>query len=89
MCAINFHFELGLIRLCFADLSNLSNGYLETKVDWAPGMKDVRLKDFPFIQTTDPDEVVFNFVIGVAETSVKARAIAFHTFDALGWNQKF
>eukprot|EP00258_Populus_trichocarpa_P012566 XP_002322563.2 7-deoxyloganetin glucosyltransferase isoform X1 [Populus trichocarpa] len=65
------------------DLSNLSNGYLETKVDWAPGMKDVRLKDFPFIQTTDPDEVVFNFAIGVAETSVKARAIAFHTFDAL------
>uniref|UniRef100_A0A6N2L8V7 anthocyanidin 3-O-glucosyltransferase n=1 Tax=Salix viminalis TaxID=40686 RepID=A0A6N2L8V7_SALVM len=65
------------------DLSNLSNGYLETKVDCAPGMKDVRLKDFPFIQTTDPDDVVFNFVIGVAETSVKARAIALHTFDAL------
>uniref|UniRef100_A0A6N2MPC3 anthocyanidin 3-O-glucosyltransferase n=1 Tax=Salix viminalis TaxID=40686 RepID=A0A6N2MPC3_SALVM len=65
------------------DLSNLSNDYLETKVDCAPGMKDVRLKDFPFIQTTDPDEVVFNFVIGAAETSVKARAIALHTFDAL------
>ena len=66
-----------------ADLRDLSNGYLETKVDCAPGMKDVRLKDFPFIQTTDPDDVVFNFVIGAAETSVKARAIAFHTFDAL------
>ncbi|KAJ6304406.1 hypothetical protein OIU77_018132 [Salix suchowensis] len=76
-------FELRLIRLCFADLRDLSNGYLETKVDFAPGMKDVRLKDFPFIQTTDPDEVVFNFVIGAAETSVKARAIAVHTFDAL------
>uniref|UniRef100_A0A6N2KTD7 Anthocyanidin 3-O-glucosyltransferase n=1 Tax=Salix viminalis TaxID=40686 RepID=A0A6N2KTD7_SALVM len=64
-------------------LSDLSNGYLETKVDCAPGMKDVRLKDFPFIQTTDPDDVVFNFVMGAAETSVKARAIALHTFDAL------
>ncbi|KAB5519209.1 hypothetical protein DKX38_023528 [Salix brachista] len=65
------------------DLSDLRNGYLETKVDWAPGMKDVRLKDFPFIQTTDPDDVVFNFVMGAAETSIKARAIALHTFDAL------
>uniref|UniRef100_A0A6N2L827 anthocyanidin 3-O-glucosyltransferase n=1 Tax=Salix viminalis TaxID=40686 RepID=A0A6N2L827_SALVM len=65
------------------DLSNLSNGYLETKVDCAPGMKDVRLKDFPFIQTTDPDDVVFNFIMGAAETSIKARAIALHTFDAL------
>ncbi|KAJ6304404.1 hypothetical protein OIU77_018130 [Salix suchowensis] len=46
-------------------------------------MKDVRLKDIPFIQTTDPDDVVFNFVMGAAETSVKARAIALHTFDAL------
>jgi hypothetical protein len=45
-------------------------------------MKDVRLNDFPFIQTADPDEVVFNLVIGNTETSVKARAIAFHTFDA-------
>ncbi|KAB5519171.1 hypothetical protein DKX38_023525 [Salix brachista] len=80
---MKFHVELGLIALCFADLSDLSNGYLETKVDCAPGMKDVRLKDFPFIQTTDPDDVVFNFVMGAAETSVKARAIAFHTFDAL------
>jgi len=68
--------------LCSADLSNLSNSCLETKVDWAPGMKDVRLNDFPFIQTADPDEVVFNLVIGNTETSVKARAIAFHTFDA-------
>ncbi|KAB5519212.1 hypothetical protein DKX38_023531 [Salix brachista] len=65
------------------DLSDLRNGYLETKVDWAPGMKDVRLKDFPFIQTIDPDDVVFNFIMGAAETSIKARAIALHTFDAL------
>ena len=59
---MKFHVELGLIRLCFADLRDLSNGYLETKVDCAPGMKDVRLKDFLFIQTTDPDEVVFNII---------------------------
>ena len=69
--------------MCFADVSYLSNGYLDTNVDWVPGVKGLRLKHFPFIETTDPDDIIFNFLVGAAETSVKARAIAFHTFDAL------
>uniref|UniRef100_A0A6N2M8H7 Uncharacterized protein n=1 Tax=Salix viminalis TaxID=40686 RepID=A0A6N2M8H7_SALVM len=75
--AIRVGEEVGLPVVMYATvnayLSDLSNGYLETKVDCAPGMKD----------TTDPDDVVFNCVMGAAATSVKARAIAFHTFDAL------
>ena len=66
------------------DESYLRNGYLEnTVIEGIPGMKAIQLKDFPFIRTTDPDDLSFNFVMGVAETSVKAHAIAFHTFDAL------
>ena len=30
-----------------ADESYLRNGYLDTSVDWIPGMKGIRLKDLP------------------------------------------
>jgi hypothetical protein len=50
--------------LCFADVSYLSNGYLDTNVDWVPGVKGLRLKHFPFIETTDPDDIIFNFLVG-------------------------
>ncbi|KAF3969825.1 hypothetical protein CMV_006423 [Castanea mollissima] len=57
------HFvERGLVPL--KDASYLTNGYLETVIDWIPGMKNIRLKDIPsFVRTTDENDIMFNFFI--------------------------
>ncbi|XP_061947544.1 7-deoxyloganetin glucosyltransferase-like [Populus nigra] len=64
--------------------SDLTNGYLETKIEWIPGMKDIRLKDLPtFIRTTDRNDVMLNFVIRVIDRASKASAALVNTFDDL------
>ncbi|CAN4107958.1 unnamed protein product [Withania somnifera] len=69
------------------DESFITNGYLETKVDWVPGMKDMRLRDFPsFIRTTDPNDIMLNFFITETERISKASAIMLNTFDAFEHN---
>ncbi|KAF7848222.1 hypothetical protein BT93_L2182 [Corymbia citriodora subsp. variegata] len=74
--------EKGLTPL--KDTGYLTNGYLDTVIDWIPGMKDIRLWDLPtFVRTTDPNDIVFNFTMEVAERAYTASAIIFHTFDAL------
>ncbi|KAJ9673860.1 hypothetical protein PVL29_023422 [Vitis rotundifolia] len=66
------------------DESYLTNGYLDTVIDWIPGMKGIRLKDMPsFIRTTDPDDVMLGFAMDELERARKASAIIFNTFDAL------
>ncbi|KAL6961948.1 7-deoxyloganetin glucosyltransferase [Sarracenia purpurea var. burkii] len=66
------------------DESYLTNGYLDTVINWIPGMKDIRLKDLPsFIRSTDPNNIPFNFCMEATERSPKASAIILHTFDAL------
>ncbi|CAN6479910.1 unnamed protein product [Victoria cruziana] len=66
------------------DESQLTNGYLETKLDWIPGMPDVRLKDIPpFIRTFDGEDAMLNFCMKDAQTAAKAFAIIFNTFEAL------
>ncbi|GFZ09969.1 UDP-glucosyl transferase 85A5 [Actinidia rufa] len=74
--------EKGLTPL--KDESYLTNGYLDTVIDWIPGMKDIRLKDLPsFIRTTDPNDIPFNFCMEACQRGSKASAIIIHTFDAL------
>ncbi|KAF8021264.1 hypothetical protein BT93_G1634 [Corymbia citriodora subsp. variegata] len=74
--------EKGLTPL--KDTSYLTNGYLDTVVDWIPGMKGIRLWDLPtFVRTTDPDDVLFNFTMDAVERAYTASAMIFHTFDAL------
>lgn len=64
--------------------SDLTNGYLETKIDWIPGMKDIRLKDLPtFIRTTDRNDVILNYVIRIIDRASKASAALVNTFDDL------
>ncbi|CAK9148709.1 unnamed protein product [Ilex paraguariensis] len=66
------------------DASYLTNGYLDTVIDWIPGMKGIRLKDIPsFVRTTDQNEPTFNFVMEAAQRCSKASAIIVQTFDAL------
>ncbi|KAI3835909.1 hypothetical protein MKW92_025545 [Papaver armeniacum] len=64
--------------------SQLTNGYLdETKIDWIPGMKELRLTDLPsFVRTTDPDDIMLNFLTSEAQRSKRASAILLNTFDA-------
>ncbi|KAL5715444.1 7-deoxyloganetin glucosyltransferase [Ranunculus cassubicifolius] len=66
------------------DESYLSNGYLETPIDWIPGMRNIRLKDLPsFIRTTDPDDIMLHFMGEQAQNCLKASAIIYNTFDEL------
>ncbi|XP_055833837.1 7-deoxyloganetin glucosyltransferase-like [Solanum dulcamara] len=67
------------------DESCLTNGYLETTLDWIPGMKDVRLRDLPsFLRTANPDDYMIKFTLQEAERSKQyASAIVVNTFEAL------
>ncbi|QHN87942.1 hypothetical protein HN51_042084 [Arachis hypogaea] len=72
----------GLVPL--KDSSYLTNGYLETTIDWVPGIKEIRLRDIPsFIRTTDPNDIMLNFFLREMERSQRACAIIINTFDAL------
>jgi hypothetical protein len=47
-------------------------------------MRDIQLRDLPsFIQTTDPNDVVFKFIVEAVERAPKASAIIVQTFNAL------
>ncbi|KAI7741301.1 hypothetical protein M8C21_009368, partial [Ambrosia artemisiifolia] len=68
----------------FADMSYVTNGYLETSLDWIPGMSNIRLRDFPtFIRTTDINDTMLNFFLNVTKALRRASAIVLNTFDAL------
>lgn len=63
------------------DPSYLTNGYLDTVIEWIPGMRGIRLKDIPsFIRTTDPNEIMLDFPLHEAERARKASALIFNTF---------
>ncbi|KAL2498837.1 UDP-glycosyltransferase 85A2 [Abeliophyllum distichum] len=60
----------------------LTDGTLDTPIDWITGMKDIRLKDIPsFVRTTDPNDIMFDFLGEEAQNCLKAPAIIFNTFD--------
>ncbi|WOG84520.1 hypothetical protein DCAR_0103704 [Daucus carota subsp. sativus] len=68
----------------FKDQSFLTDGTLDTKIDWIPGMTNIRLKDIPsFIQKTDASDVSFNFMKDSVQSCLKASAMIVNTFDAL------
>lgn len=67
----------------FKDENFMSDGTLDTRVDWIPGMRNIRLKDLPsFIRTTDPNHIMFHFARTETQNCLKASAIIFNTFDA-------
>ncbi|CAL0319264.1 unnamed protein product [Lupinus luteus] len=67
------------------DSSYITNGYLETTIDWVPGMEKIRLKDLPsFIRITDLNDIMFDFmIVEIERTRQRASAIILNTFDAL------
>ncbi|WMV26987.1 hypothetical protein MTR67_020372 [Solanum verrucosum] len=84
--------ELGIPEIFFwtpsacglLDASDLTNGYLETALDWIPGMKGIRLRDLPtLLRSTNPDDFLFNYLIQETDRSKLASAIVINTFDPL------
>ncbi|XP_051132848.1 7-deoxyloganetin glucosyltransferase-like [Andrographis paniculata] len=67
------------------DMSQASNGYMETTIDWVAGMSnDIRLRDFPsFIRTTDPNDIMLNFLMQEADAIPRGKALIMNTFDEL------
>ncbi|EXB75354.1 UDP-glycosyltransferase 85A1 [Morus notabilis] len=67
------------------DASYMTNGYLEnTVINSIPGMKDMRLRDFPsFVRTTDPDDIMLNFLDVESQRAKQASAVVLNTFDDL------
>lgn len=67
----------------FKDESYLTDGTLEKPIEWISGMSNIRYKDVPsFIRTTDPDDIMFDFLGEEAQNCLNAPAIIFNTFDA-------
>ncbi|CAM8934979.1 unnamed protein product [Rhodiola kirilowii] len=74
--------DRGLIPL--KDESCLTNGYLDTVIDFIPGMKNIRLRDlYSFYQTTNPDDVVLKFNLHKLQHASRATIIVANTFSAL------
>ncbi|KAE9591841.1 hypothetical protein Lal_00038704 [Lupinus albus] len=75
--------DKGLIPL--KDESYLRNGYLDTKVDFIPGMQNFRLKDqVDYLRTTDPNDFMVHLFIEMAdEIHSSAPSIVFNTSHEL------
>ncbi|KAK8921620.1 UDP-glycosyltransferase 85A2 [Platanthera zijinensis] len=75
--------DRGIVPL--REMADMSNGYLDTKVDWIPGLVDgMSLKDFPsFIRTADAGDIMLNFLMRETGRAVMADAIVINTFDDL------
>ncbi|KAG8363998.1 hypothetical protein BUALT_Bualt19G0080600 [Buddleja alternifolia] len=68
----------------YTPLQDVSNGYLETTIDWVSGMNGIRLRDFPsFIRTTNPKDIMLNFLLQEIEAIPRVKALILNTFDAL------
>nr|AYC63478.1 UDP-glycosyltransferase [Scoparia dulcis] len=81
-CNYNGLAERGLFPL--KDESQITNGYLETRLDWVPGMRNIRLRDFPtFIRTTDPHDLLIEFDLLQIANASRASAVVINTFDEL------
>ncbi|KAF5792182.1 UDP-glycosyltransferase 85C2 [Helianthus annuus] len=73
-------FEKGLAPL--KEESYMTNGYLNTIIDWVPGMEGIRLKDFPVDWTADNDKLL-KFTKEAPQRSLRVPHHIFHTFDEL------
>ncbi|XP_065880507.1 7-deoxyloganetin glucosyltransferase-like [Euphorbia lathyris] len=66
------------------DASYLTNGYLETEIDWIRGMEGIPLKALPsFFRTTDLEDVMLSFAMVEVENARNASGVIFNTFDEL------
>ncbi|KAI3726581.1 hypothetical protein L1987_66379 [Smallanthus sonchifolius] len=65
------------------DESYLTNGYLDTVIDWVPGMEGIRLKDFPMVWTTELSDKQLKLASDGPQRTHRVSHHIFHTFDEL------
>ncbi|XP_023511391.1 7-deoxyloganetin glucosyltransferase-like [Cucurbita pepo subsp. pepo] len=57
---------------------------LENTIEWTQGLKSIRLRDLPsFLLTTDPDDIMLNFINQEMSRCREASAIILNTYDSL------
>uniref|UniRef100_A0A7N0UFS2 Glycosyltransferase n=1 Tax=Kalanchoe fedtschenkoi TaxID=63787 RepID=A0A7N0UFS2_KALFE len=80
-----YHHQLA--RRCLiplVDESYLTNGHLDTIIDFIPGMEGIRLRDlYSFYQTTNRDDIMLRFNLEKLKLATKASAIIVNTFTPL------
>ncbi|KAE8667899.1 Translocon at the outer membrane of chloroplasts 64-V isoform 1 [Hibiscus syriacus] len=75
-------FEEGLTPSTRAD--GLTKEYLDTAIEWMPGMKDICFKDLPsYVRTTDPTDGMLDVILKATSGDFKASAMIFNTFESL------
>ncbi|XP_040381441.1 7-deoxyloganetin glucosyltransferase-like [Oryza brachyantha] len=66
------------------DASYLTNGYLDTPIDWIAGMPTVRLGDVSsFVRTLDPTSFALRVEEDEANSCARAQGLILNTFDDL------
>lgn len=67
------------------DESCLTNGYLDTPIDWVPGLiKGAKMKHLPtFLRTTNPNDTMFNYLAESARNALAAGGMLLNTFDEI------
>ncbi|XP_050158170.1 (R)-mandelonitrile beta-glucosyltransferase-like [Malus sylvestris] len=80
MCCLQYR---PLIEKGFIPLKDAN--YLDTVLDWIPGMKNIRLGDVPsFLRTKDPNDIMLDvLMVELERAQRRASAIILNTFDAL------
>ncbi|TXG60178.1 hypothetical protein EZV62_014751 [Acer yangbiense] len=70
--------------VAFKDEKFFSDGTLDKTVEGIPGMSNILFKDLPsFIRTTDPNDIMFDFMGSEAQKCLTSPGIIFNTFDQL------
>ncbi|CAL0300816.1 unnamed protein product [Lupinus luteus] len=84
LTVMHFHTLLHKGVIPLKDESYLTNGYLDTEVNWIPGMQNFRLRDLvDYIRTTDPNDFLVKCHIEIADRVQRASAIVFNTCHEL------
>ncbi|XP_071733325.1 UDP-glycosyltransferase 85C1-like [Rutidosis leptorrhynchoides] len=66
------------------DESYVTNGFLDMKIDWIPGMEHTRLKDLPdVIFTADPNCISLKYYLKMAQEVDKVSHMIINTFQEL------
>ncbi|KAL4196252.1 hypothetical protein AMTRI_Chr04g245170 [Amborella trichopoda] len=74
--------ERGIVP--FKDENFLTNGDLDTVVDWIPGMPNIRLRDLPsFIRTTNLNDLMLQYCKVECPAALRASALILNTFEDL------
>ncbi|XP_071689639.1 UDP-glycosyltransferase 85C1-like [Rutidosis leptorrhynchoides] len=74
--------EKGILPL--KEESYLTNGYLEMKIDWIPGMEHIRLKDLSeMMLSADPNHLGLEYLSETAQAADKVSHLILHTFQEL------